>query len=66
MDKAQIAARLKALRGNKSQQEVANAIGVTPMAISLYESGERIPRDEIKIKIAEYFKTTVDAIFFAL
>lgn len=66
MDKEQIASRLKSLRGEKSQQEVAQAIGVTPMAVSLYESGERIPRDEIKVKIAEYYGTTVDAIFFAM
>lgn len=66
MDKEQIASRLKSLRGEKSQQEVAQAIGVTPMAVSLYESGERIPRDEIKVKIAEYYGTTVDAIFFAI
>ncbi|MBR3518426.1 MAG: helix-turn-helix transcriptional regulator [Lachnospiraceae bacterium] len=65
MDKEQIASRLKSLRGGKSQQEVAAAVGITPMAISLYESGERIPRDEIKVKLAEYYGTTVDAIFFA-
>ncbi len=65
MDKEQIGSRLKTLRGSRSQQEVAQAVGVTPMAISLYESGERIPRDEIKVKLAEYFKTTVNAIFFA-
>lgn len=65
VNKEQIANRLKELRGSKSQTEVAQAVGVTPMAISLYESGERIPRDEIKVKIAEYFGTTVDAIFFA-
>lgn len=65
MDKEQIGSRLKALRGTRSQQEVAQAVGVTPMAISLYESGERIPRDEVKVKLAEYFKTTVNAIFFA-
>ncbi len=65
MEKEKIADRLKNLRGEKSQLEVAQAIGVTPMAISLYESGERIPRDEIKVKLAEYFHTTVDAIFFA-
>lgn len=65
MDKEQIGSRLKTLRGSRSQQEVAQAVGVTPMAISLYESGERIPRDEIKVKLAEYFQTTVNAIFFA-
>lgn len=65
MDRKRIADRLKTLRGNKSQQEVAQAIGVTAMAISLYEAGERVPRDEVKVKIAEYFKTTVDSIFYA-
>lgn len=65
MDRKLIGERLKTLRGDKSQQEVAQALGITPMAVSLYESGERIPRDEIKVKIAEYFKSTVDSIFYA-
>ena len=50
MDAAKIGERLKELRGSRSQKEVADACGVTDMAISLYESGERIPRDEIKRK----------------
>ena len=64
MDNMKIAERLRKLRGDKSQREVADAVGVTAMAMSLYESGERIPRDEIKIKLAKYYQTTVDAIFF--
>lgn len=64
MNSEQIACRLKELRGNKSQKEVAEAIGVTPMAVSLYEAGERIPRDEVKKRIADYFQTTVEKIFF--
>lgn len=59
-----IGERLKLLRGTRSQKEVADAIDVTDMAISLYESGDRIPRDEIKVRIAKYFGTTVEAIFF--
>lgn len=65
LDKVKIGKRLAKLRGEKSQREVAEAIGVEPMAISYYESGQRMPRDEIKIKIAEYYGTTVYAIFFA-
>lgn len=65
MDKDKIAKRLIALRGPKSQAEVAQAIGVTPSAYSMYENGERIPRDEIKKKIAEYYKRSVTTIFFA-
>lgn len=65
MDRQAIAARLKELRGERSQREVAEAIGVTPMAISQYEQGERVPNDEIKIKIARYYEKSVDSIFFA-
>ncbi len=56
--------RLKDLRGTKTQLEIADAIGVTKMAISQYESGDRIPRDEIKIKLANYFDKSVEEIFF--
>ena len=64
MDAAKIGERLKSLRGSRSQKEVADACGVTDMAISLYESGERTPRDEIKIKLAKFFGVTVESIFF--
>lgn len=64
MDGAKIGERLKELRGSRSQKEVADACEVTDMAISLYESGERIPRDEIKIRLARYFGATVESIFF--
>lgn len=59
-----IANRLIGLRGKRSQEEVANAIGISSSALSMYENGERVPRDEIKIKLAEYYKTSVEQIFF--
>lgn len=62
MDK--VAKRLVKLRGKKSREEVANALGVSVSAIAMYENGERIPRDIIKIKIAEYYKKSVQEIFF--
>ncbi len=65
MDKTKIAERLRELRGEKSQREVAEAVGTSAMAISLYESGERVPKDEIKIRLAKYYETTVDALFYA-
>ncbi len=60
-----IGEKLKALRGEKTQQEIANSLGITAMAISQYERGERVPNDEIKMKIADYFGKRVDEIFFA-
>lgn len=62
-----VAERLRALRAKKgeSQQEVADAVGVTVSAYSMYERGERVPRDHIKIRIAEHFKRSVNFIFYA-
>lgn len=64
LDSKAIGMRLKKLRGDKTQQDIADAIGVTTMAISQYENGERIPRDEIKIKLANYFNESVGNLFF--
>jgi transcriptional regulator with XRE-family HTH domain len=65
MDAKLIGARLRDLRGDRSQQEVADAIGVGVMAISNYERGERTPQDGIKIRLAGYYGKTVQEIFFA-
>lgn len=65
MDSVKIGERLEKLRGSRTQREVAEAVGVTPMAISQYERGERIPRDEIKKALAEYYKRSVNFIFFS-
>ncbi len=56
--------RLIELRGNKTQQNVANDLGISVSAVGMYEREERIPRDELKIKIAKYFDTSVQAIFY--
>ena len=48
-------AKLRELRGSKTKKEVANAIDVTYSSYSKYEREERIPRDEVKIRIAAYF-----------
>lgn len=60
-----VGSRLRELRGDRSQKEVADALGVTPMAISQYERGERIPNDDMKIALAKFFKKSVTSIFFA-
>lgn len=64
-DKAVVGERLKALRGSRSQKEVADALGVTTMAISQYETGDRMPRDEIKVRLANYYKRSVTSIFYS-
>lgn len=59
-----IAKRLIKLRGKKKQKEVAEKIGITTSALSNYETGLRVPRDEVKIKIAKFYGKSVDDIFF--
>ncbi len=58
--------KLRALRGEKSQSEVAKAVGISDSAMSAYENGERVPRDEVKIRLAAYYNKTVQEIFFDL
>ncbi|MED1711760.1 helix-turn-helix transcriptional regulator [Bacillus thuringiensis] len=64
MDKKLIGQKLMNLRGDKSRDEVATAVNISVSALQMYENGQRIPRDEIKVKLAEYYKTTVQEIFF--
>lgn len=65
MNSTEIGKRLMELRGNRTQEEVARAIDVSIAAVGMYERGERIPRDEIKIRLAKYYEKTVQDIFFA-
>ena len=60
----EIGERLLKLRGERTREEVANAIGVSLSAVSMYENGDRIPRDAIKIKIAAFYQKSVQEIFF--
>lgn len=64
MDPKKIGERLTELRGEKTQGAVAKELGISDSALSMYECGERIPRDTIKIKIAKFYNRTVDEIFF--
>lgn len=59
-----VAERLVVARGDRKREEVAAAVGVSLSAIAMYESGGRVPRDETKIKLADYYHTTVQELFF--
>lgn len=64
MNASDIGKRLIELRGSRTQEEVARANDISLSAIGMYERGERIPRDEVKIRLAKYFGKTVQEIFF--
>ena len=65
LDAKAIGKRLAELRGDRTQTEIARLVGVTPSAISMYESGERIPNDNIKLEFSRVFKKSVQSIFFS-
>lgn len=57
--------RLKKLRisAGLNQTELGKIIGVGKTTISMYETGNSTPSDEIKLKITEYFNVSVDYLF---
>ena len=65
VDKKKIGEKLVELRGMRTQKEVAKAINVCQSTYSMYEKGERIPSDEVKKRISEYYKRSVQFIFYS-
>ena len=65
MDFERIGKTLVELRGDKTQVQVANDLNISDAALSAYEQGTRIPRDEVKIRIAKYYGVKVADIFFS-
>lgn len=54
--------RLKKLRLEKgvSQTDLAKQFNIARSTLSQYESNQRTPSDEIKIKLSEYFNVSTD------
>lgn len=57
--------KLRSLRGDKTQDEIAKSLGISKSAYAMYEQGNRVPRDEVKIKISKLFGVSVQDLFFA-
>lgn len=52
--------RLKEIRGDRTQQEVSDAIGITMVSLSRYETGKRIPDIQMLYKICVYYNVSSD------
>ena len=61
-----IGERLKNLRRKRglTQKEVSKMAKISVAAVTNYEAGKRIPGDEVKIKLAKIYGSTVEDIFF--
>lgn len=54
--------RIKLLREEHSlnQSQLAEKLGIAVSSISQYETGDRMPSDDVKIKLANYFDVSLD------
>ena len=59
-----IAQRLIDARGDRPRAEVAKAVGISLSALTMYEIGKRVPRDEIKVRLSDYYGVSVQDLFF--
>lgn len=64
MNSKKISERLLKLRGDTPRTIIAKEVGVSTSALAMYETGKRIPRDDIKVALAKKYKTSVEKIFF--
>lgn len=67
MDSIKVGEKLRELRiaAKKRPEEVAVACNISSSAIAMYETGKRIPRDDVKQKLADFYGCSVGDIFFA-
>lgn len=67
IDRSEIGSRLRMLREAKglSTLKVGKILGVSHSALSMYETGKRIPKDDIKAKLADFYGLSIDELFFS-
>lgn len=65
MNKIVIGNRLRKLRGERTINSVADNVGISKSALTMYETGNRIPRDDIKARLADFYGVSVDSLFFS-
>ena len=67
IDRIEIGRRLRELRKTRglSSLDLSKEIGTSRSAIQMYEAGKRLPRDEIKTRLADFYKLSVDEMFFS-
>lgn len=56
--------KLIELRGEKSRTDVASDLNITPQMLGAIERGDRTPSLRLAKNIADYYRTTIDEIFF--
>ena len=57
---------IRQLRSNRnlSLEKTAQDLNISKSALAMYERDERVPRDQVKLRIAEYFQVSVESLFY--
>lgn len=53
--------RIRTMRG-ETQEQVAEAVGISYVSLSRYETGQRMPKMNILLKLADHYGVSVDEI----
>ena len=56
--------RLAEARGEKPCTVVARELGIPYSTMRAYEKGRRRPPDRVKVRLAEFYHTTVQELFY--
>lgn len=59
-----IGENLRKARGNRTREEIAQKAEVSISAIQMYENGERIPRDAVKIRLSRVLGVSIVDLFY--
>lgn len=67
MENKTYSSKLIELRKKKgvSRAKLANELGISRSAVAMYERGERVPKDDIKIKLAKFYNKSIAFIFYS-
>lgn len=63
MNQKEVGRYLRELRGERTLDKVSDDTGIGRSALNMYELGLRVPRDEAKVKLSQYYKVPIDIFF---
>ena len=67
LDAKVIGERIKKLREdmNISRSQLCEDADISLSALTMYETGQRVPRDEVKIRLSRCLNTSLEGLFYA-
>ena len=64
IDPIQLGKKLRLIRGIRTRAQVSRETGLSQARLGNYEHGARVPNDEAKILLANYYGMSVQELFY--